>query len=50
MLSNILNLEGVTTLQKSEQKTIKAGTYYGDQCLRFCSGSCSGGRCFFHID
>ncbi|MDY8137395.1 hypothetical protein [Aquimarina sp. 2201CG5-10] len=50
MLNNILDLKGVTTLNKKEQQTIKAGTYYGDQCLSLCSGRCSFGRCFEQID
>ncbi|MHA7057331.1 hypothetical protein ACWGOQ_0008950 [Aquimarina sp. M1] len=50
MLDNILNLEGINKLNKSEQQTIKAGTYYGDLCLSLCSGRCSFGRCFEQID
>ncbi|WP_164914091.1 hypothetical protein [Aquimarina sediminis] len=46
MLNNILDLEGVTTLKKNEQKSIKAGVYYGDQCLRLCGGHCSFGHCY----
>ncbi|MHA7057737.1 hypothetical protein ACWGOQ_0010990 [Aquimarina sp. M1] len=50
MLNNILKLKGVTTLNKKEKQTIKAGTYYGDLCLSLCSGRCSFGRCFEQID
>ncbi|MBQ4804243.1 hypothetical protein J8L88_15370 [Aquimarina sp. MMG015] len=50
MLNNLLNLKGVSQLNKKEQQTIKAGTYYGDLCLRLCSGSCSFGHCFEQID
>ncbi|MBQ4819333.1 hypothetical protein [Aquimarina sp. MMG016] len=50
MLDNILNLKGVSQLKKSEQQTIKAGTYYGGDCLRLCGGMCSFGNCYHHID
>ncbi len=50
MLNNILNLEGVTTVSKNAQQSIKGGTiHYGDfgTCQRFCAGSCNiSGRCF----
>ncbi len=50
MLNNILDLKGVTQLNKKEQQTVQGGlTYYGDQCLRFCGGSCSGGYCYEFI-
>jgi len=49
MLNNILELKGVTQLNKNEQQTVKGGVYYGDQCLRLCGGSCSFGHCFEHI-
>ncbi|WP_165583366.1 hypothetical protein [Aquimarina atlantica] len=50
MFNNILDLKGAIQLSKNEQQTIKAGTYYGDQCLRLCSGHCSFGRCFEQLD
>ncbi|MBL0685509.1 hypothetical protein [Aquimarina mytili] len=50
MLNSILSLEGVHQLKKSEQQTIKAGTYYGDSCLSLCGGRCSFGNCYHHID
>ncbi len=49
MLNNILKLEGVKTLEKREQQSIKAGIDYGNRytCLRFCAGMCNiDGRCF----
>ncbi|WP_160114750.1 hypothetical protein [Aquimarina sp. AU474] len=46
MLKNILNTEGVITLNTNEKQSIKAGVYYGDRCLSLCAGSCHGGRCF----
>ncbi|WP_299433449.1 hypothetical protein [uncultured Aquimarina sp.] len=47
MLKNILNLEGVSELKRTEQQSIKAGIdYLGGYCLALCNGNCLGGYCY----
>ncbi|WP_298314397.1 hypothetical protein [uncultured Aquimarina sp.] len=47
MIKNILNVQGVKTLNKEEKQSIKAGAiYYGEQCGSICEGGCSGGYCY----
>ncbi|WP_394748298.1 hypothetical protein [Spongiimicrobium salis] len=61
MLKDILQLKGVSQLQKKAQKTIKGGLFFGD-CPNFCQTAddclsnpdcsfsqaiCAGGTCLF---
>lgn len=57
MLHSILNLKGVTSLQKESQKSIHGGHANPDSCLRTCrttsdcrneapGGVCIDGYCF----
>ncbi|MDY8137089.1 hypothetical protein [Aquimarina sp. 2201CG5-10] len=50
MINNILNLEGVVKLEKSEQQSIKAGIdFLGSSCWALCDGTCVGGYCYQNL-
>ncbi len=48
MIKNILNVEGIKTLNKNQQQSISGGEYYS--CIAHCAGHCSlSGICYEFI-